>query len=91
MTETQALRIRDLVNADSVADLLHKVTCPTLIVQGRDNAVHPLSEAHKLASGIPNAELVVLDTANHVPMPGNSVWDDYLATLLAFLDTPDAP
>nr|WP_254899258.1 alpha/beta fold hydrolase [Thalassococcus arenae] len=84
-SEAQMLRLRDVVNTDSIADILPRVQCPTLIVQGRSNAVHPLSEAQKLAAGIPKAELVVLDTANHVPLPGNAVWADYLDILLDFL------
>ncbi|WP_283053766.1 alpha/beta fold hydrolase [Thetidibacter halocola] len=85
-SEAQMLSLRDAVNHDSVAEFLPRVKCPTLIVQGRDNAVHPLSEARKLAAGIPDAELVILKTANHVPMPGNAVWPGYIDALLAFLD-----
>ncbi|MBS0123181.1 alpha/beta fold hydrolase [Thetidibacter halocola] len=85
ITETMILDMRDKVNNDSIAEFLPRVRCPTLIIQGRDNAVHPLGEARKLAAGIPDSQLVVLDTANHVPLPGNAVWPNYIETLLAFL------
>lgn len=79
------LALRDLINTASVAHLLPQVRCPTLILHARDDAVHPLSEARKLAAGIAGAELVVLETANHIPLPGNAVWDSYMDTLLGFL------
>ena len=84
-TPDTMLNYRDLSNTASIADLLPDVRCPTLIIHGRHDAVHPLSEAQKLAAGIPGAELVVLETANHVPLPGNDVWDVYSDTLIAFL------
>ncbi|WP_223422891.1 alpha/beta fold hydrolase [Tateyamaria pelophila] len=84
-TPDTMLNYRDLSNTASIADLLPDVRCPTLVIHGRHDAVHPLSEAQKLAAGIPDAELVVLETANHVPLPGNDVWDVYSDTLIAFL------
>lgn len=79
------LRDRDAINDASVLHLLDKVRCPVLILHGRDDAVHPLSQAQKLAAGIPGAELVVLETANHVPLYGNACWDSYNRTLAEFL------
>lgn len=76
---------RDAINTASVAHLLSQVKCPTLILHARGDAVHPLSEARKLAAGIPDAELVILETANHFPYPGNKVWETYIETLTEFL------
>lgn len=84
-TPETMLKYRDLSNGASIAELLPQVRCPTLIIHGRHDAVHPLSEAQKLAAGIPDAELVVLETANHAPFPGNDVWNVYLDTLIEFL------
>lgn len=79
------LKNRDAINNASVAHLLSQVKCPTLILHARGDAVHPLSEARKLAAGIPDAELVILETANHFPYPGNKVWETYIETLTEFL------
>ena len=79
------LKDRDAINNASIAELLPEVRCPVMILHARDGAVHPLSEARKLAAGIPDAELVILETANHVPYPGNPVWETYMETLLGFL------
>ena len=81
------LRDRDALNNVSVAHLLKDVQCPTLILQGRHNAVHPLSEAQKLSAGISNAELVIFETANHWPLPGNAAWEPFMDTLIDFLES----
>lgn len=77
--------LRDAVNNNSVLHLLSKVQCPTLIVHGRKDAVHPLSEAKKLAAGIPDAELLILETANHLPLLGHPTWDVFFDAFCRFL------
>ncbi|WP_317055194.1 winged helix-turn-helix domain-containing protein [Roseovarius rhodophyticola] len=76
---------RDATNKASVANLLSQVRCPTLIIHARGDSVHPLSQAQKLAAGIPNAELVILETSNLLPYPGNKVWTSFTETLTEFL------
>lgn len=84
-SKANLLGIRSAIDAVSALELLDRVRCPTLLLHARHDAVHPLSEARKLAAGIAGAELVVLETANHIPIPGNAVWEDYMATLTGFL------
>ncbi|MBS0123180.1 alpha/beta fold hydrolase [Thetidibacter halocola] len=84
-----ALAKREWVNNGSIAEYLSRVRCPTLVVHARHDAVHPLSEAQKLAAGIAQAELVVLDSGNHMPLPGTPVYEPFLETLLAFLAEDD--
>ncbi|WP_425038714.1 alpha/beta fold hydrolase [Primorskyibacter sp. S187A] len=79
------LRARDAVNQATVAHLLEHVRCPVLILHARDDSVHPLSQAQTLAAGIAGAELVVLETANHVPLHGSPCWEGYNRTLAEFL------
>jgi len=80
--ETQ---LRKMLAEGSILDLLPLLRCPTLVVHSRHDRVHPLSEAHKLATGIPDAELVLLETANHVPLPGHPSWEVFLPLFLDFL------
>lgn len=80
------LRARDAVNNATVAHLLAQVRCPVLILHARDDSVHPLSQAQKLAAGIRGAELVVLETANHIPLHGSPCWESYNRTLAEFLN-----
>lgn len=79
------LRVRDAANNATVAHLLGQVRCPVLILHARDDSVHPLSQAQQLAAGIPGAELVVLETANHVPLHDSPCWESYNRTLAEFL------
>jgi pimeloyl-ACP methyl ester carboxylesterase len=85
MTGETAVRLR-LACADiDVSDLLTKVSVPTLILHGRhDNAV-PFEEGRRLASGIPNAKFVALESENHVPMPNEPAWPTFIGEIEAFL------
>ena len=87
-TEEVMLKVRDMSNTATLSHLLGKVQCPTLIIHSRHDAVHPLSEAQKLAAGIPNSELLVLNTANHIPLPGNPTWDEFKTAFQTFLAEP---
>ncbi|WP_299898835.1 alpha/beta fold hydrolase [uncultured Ruegeria sp.] len=80
------LRMRKSHSDASVADLLPMVQCPTLIVHARNDSIHPLSQARKLAAGIASSELLVLDSANHVPMPKSPDWNAFLEATLSFLN-----
>ena len=46
---------------------LHRITQPTLILHGEADAVVPVAEAYRLVNSLPNAKLVVLKGAGHVP------------------------
>jgi pimeloyl-ACP methyl ester carboxylesterase len=80
-----AVRLR-LASADlDIVDLLPKVSTPTLILHSRhDNAV-PFEEGRRLASGIPNAKFVALESENHVPMPDEPAWPTFIGEIEAFL------
>ncbi len=86
-TQDAILKRRDRINRASVADHLPAITAPTLIIHGRGDGVHPISEARKLAAGIADAELLIYDTDNHMPLPGHPLWPRFLRDFFAFLDT----
>lgn len=79
---------RDLINSACVIDCLPHITAPTLVINARRDAVHPLSQGQKLAAGLPNGELLVYDTANHVPIPGHRLWNRYVEDVIGFLAQP---
>ncbi|WP_413720316.1 alpha/beta fold hydrolase [Silicimonas sp. MF1-12-2] len=76
---------RDMINNASVLDCLPRITAPTLVINARHDPVHPLGQGQKIAAGLPNAELLVYDTANHVPIPGHRLWDRYVDDIMSFL------
>ena len=79
---------RNGVNHHSIAEYLADVRAPTLVMHSRNDAVHPLSEARKMAGGIAKAELVVLESRNHYTMPHEDCWDYFWSELLEFLGRP---
>jgi pimeloyl-ACP methyl ester carboxylesterase len=48
-------------------DRLRRISCPTLVVWGREDHMVPLAHAEAYAEGIPNARLEVLDGVGHSP------------------------
>lgn len=80
---------RNGLNHSSIAEYLANVRAPTLIFHSKNSAVHPLSEARKMAGGIPGAELVVLDSRNDKTFPQEDAWDHHLSALVEFLNRAD--
>ena len=61
-----ALRILRLWQTLDVSDVARQVRCPTLVLHARRDAIVPYEEGKLMASLIPGAEFVTLDSANHV-------------------------
>jgi pimeloyl-ACP methyl ester carboxylesterase len=53
---------------DDVADHVHEVTCPTLLLWGRHDRLVPLALATELAKRMRNARVEVIEGAGHCPM-----------------------
>lgn len=65
--------IRVVVTAKSavrmnVADRLHEIKCPTLLIWGKEDNVTPAFVAVKFDEMIENTELYILDKCGHAPM-----------------------
>lgn len=87
-TTRNELLDRDMINNASVADCLSKITAPSLVINARHDPVHPLEQGRKLAAGLPDAEFLVYEMANHVPIVGHPLWNRYVADVIAFLKVP---
>jgi pimeloyl-ACP methyl ester carboxylesterase len=51
----------------AVRDSLPAISCPTVVIHGRDDRSWPVKHAYETALGIPGARLVLLDNAGHFP------------------------
>jgi pimeloyl-ACP methyl ester carboxylesterase/DNA-binding CsgD family transcriptional regulator len=80
-----ALRILELVGRLDVVDLLPKVSCPTLVLHGVDDAAVPFEEGRLIASMIPGARFVSLDSPNHLLLETEPAWRRFLEESEAFL------
>jgi DNA-binding NarL/FixJ family response regulator len=61
------------------------VRTPTLVLHGREDAVVSIEEGRYLASGIPGAEFVELDSKNHVLLEHEPAWQRFCEAVLAFV------
>jgi pimeloyl-ACP methyl ester carboxylesterase/DNA-binding CsgD family transcriptional regulator len=74
-----------------VSSLLDKVRAPTLVLHARHDAVTPIAEGRYLASRIPNAEFVELDSKNQVLLEEEPAWQRFCGAVREFLGWNAAP
>ncbi|HEX6084208.1 MAG TPA: alpha/beta fold hydrolase [Thermoanaerobaculia bacterium] len=72
-----------------ITELLPQVRVPTLVIHAADDNVIPVAEGRLLASSIPGAEFVELQSKNHVLLEHEPAWTRFQEAVLAFA-RPDA-
>jgi pimeloyl-ACP methyl ester carboxylesterase/DNA-binding CsgD family transcriptional regulator len=87
---TTAARLYDARGSINVVDVAPLVTARTLVLHARDDRVVPVDEGRLLAALIPDARLVILESANHILLSDEPAWTSFLSELRAFLGTPHA-
>jgi proline iminopeptidase len=66
-----------------VTDQLSAISCPTLVVVGREDWITPVSESEKLAAAIPDAQLTIFERSGHSPMSDEpELWRTTIADFL---------
>lgn len=65
--------------------LLPQVSCPTLVLHSRHDRRVPFEEGRLLASGLPDAEFVSIDSGNHLLLDTEAAWPRWLAHVNEFL------
>jgi pimeloyl-ACP methyl ester carboxylesterase/DNA-binding CsgD family transcriptional regulator len=83
-----ALQLRAWFDANLSASAL-QVLCPTLVLHARGDLRVPFEEGRLLASSIPGARFVPLDSRNHFLLPQEPAWQKMVGELEAF-DRPVA-
>lgn len=77
--------LRVAVDNIDVLGLLPKVQIPTIVFHClRDNLV-PFDEGRLLAASILNSKFVALDSDNHLLLPDEPAWSEFIAEIDAFL------
>jgi len=84
-----AARFMRVVNRIDVKDLLAQVACPTLVLHCVRDARVPFAEGRLLASGIPGARFVPLESDNHILLEHEPAWLRFVEEVRAFL--PGSP
>ena len=82
-----AVRILQVTTQVDVTDLARNITCPTLIMHATDDGRIPFEEGRVLASLIPDARFVPLESRNHILLETEPAWPRFLEEIDAFLGT----
>jgi len=80
-----AARLRQSGGDVNVLDLLPGITAPTLVLHCRDDAAMPLEQGRLIASRIPRARFVPLESRNHVLLPRDPAWPVFVSEVRKFL------
>ena len=83
-----AVRLRAERHKIDITGLLPQVTVPTLVLHARGDAMVSFEEARVMASSIPRARLVPLESQNHILLAGEPAWRVFLHEMAAFAE-PD--
>lgn len=80
-----AVRIRDAFGDIDVSGILSQVRTPTLVLHSVREEMVPFSNGRDLASGIPGARLVPLESRNHLILEHEPAWPVFLDEVRRFL------
>jgi pimeloyl-ACP methyl ester carboxylesterase/DNA-binding CsgD family transcriptional regulator len=69
-----------------IREIAPKIEAPTLVFHGRGDAMVPFEAGRHLASLIPDARFVPLETNNHILLPYEDAWKTFCTELRDFLD-----
>ena len=86
VTPEVAYELHESAGHINVKDRLEGISVPTLIMHARDDAVVPLIGGQILASRIPNAQFVTLDSANHILIEHEPAFQRMLSEVERFID-----
>lgn len=84
-TPENAVQIARTFYLVDVRESASRVRCPTLVLHARGALGIPFEEGRLLATLIPGARLVPLETDNHILFPSDSAWTHFFSELRAFL------
>ncbi len=83
-----AVRLQSAFASIDVRHLLPHITVPTLVLHTRDDAIIPFDVGRAMASAIPGAEFVALESRNHLLLEKEAAWPRALDCIQAFLKEP---
>jgi len=86
-----AIRILSAIGDIDLRSEISKVRAPTLVIHGRNDMVIPFSDGKELASAIPGARFVPLDTNNHIPLANDPAWSRMESEIQRFLAPHQSP
>ncbi len=84
-----AVRLESEMHRIDVRQLAPQVKVPTLVLHSREDGAVPFEEGRLLASLIPGAEFVALESKNHLLTEHEPAWHKFVTTFRRFLRGED--
>jgi class 3 adenylate cyclase/pimeloyl-ACP methyl ester carboxylesterase len=80
-----AARYMEVVGDFDVTDLLEKITAPTLVMHARGDLIAPFEWGQRMATGIPGARFVALQSNNHLLLEREPAAERFFEEIRLFL------
>jgi pimeloyl-ACP methyl ester carboxylesterase/DNA-binding SARP family transcriptional activator len=80
-----AARLLRALGEFNVLDLLPGIAAPTLVLHCRGDVAVPFEQGQLIASRIPRARFVALESSNHVLLPRDPAWARFVSEVRGFL------
>lgn len=84
-----ASRFQDAFGHIDVRHRLAEVKVPTIVMHSRHDQRIPMDQGRAMASGIPNAHFVPLDSRNHILLATEPAWQTCAEAIAQFLEEHD--
>jgi pimeloyl-ACP methyl ester carboxylesterase/DNA-binding CsgD family transcriptional regulator len=89
VSPNNAVRLESEMHHIDVRDRARQITVPTLILHSREDEAVPFEEGRLLASLIPRAQFVALESKNHLLTEQEAAWSKFVAAVRGFLSDDD--
>ena len=83
-----AARLIEASTEIDIVDRLARIKVPTLVLHARGDDAVPLSQGRLVASEIPGAEFVLLESDNHILLEAEPAWQRFKSAVLEFTGRP---
>jgi pimeloyl-ACP methyl ester carboxylesterase len=80
-----AARLLQTLGDFNVVNLLPHIVAPTLVLHCRDDAALSFEQSRLIASRIPGAKFVALESRNHILLPRDPAWASFVGEVRRFL------
>jgi pimeloyl-ACP methyl ester carboxylesterase/DNA-binding CsgD family transcriptional regulator len=84
-----AVRMESEMHRIDVRDLAPQISIPTLVLHSRGDEAVPFEEGRLLASLIPKAQFVAVESKNHLLTEHEAAWPKFVAAVRGFLSKGD--
>lgn len=85
-----AVRMESEMHRIDIRDLAPQITAPTLVLHSREDEAVPFEEGRLLASLIPKAQFVALESKNHLLTEQEAAWPKFVAAVRGFLSNDES-